>query len=274
MTHDNMMQRLAAKGEDVTEYLLDAMEFLQNDDWTGYKAKFLVEEEDRGSKRRKTTREDITKCRDCKGPIITTGPNGTSGAVCSECGIVAWTGHGWNLSDNITFERMVRTKQRIHVYKRLVNYKDILRRIQADNRCEMIPEHRDILKDKLKGIDHITPSVILAKLKEMGIVEKHRRHKERLAWEYGNYSVPTIRYDEYRQLCKGFREYERAWAAVKSPNDKRKVFMSYACVHDQLCKKYGYDRLRVLPLMKSKLLLSKQYMYIAEVENWINKNMF
>ncbi len=254
--HDKYMADIQREGGDIVEYLLDATEYLQNNDWEGYKEKFIV-------KTAEPRTINIRECKDCKGPIISDGPNGNSKLVCSECGIVSYQGGGWNSGDNITWERKMNTKHRIHKYIRLVNFKDLLRKLQANNRCCILDEDRQRLVDVINanGAHETTPADVLDYLKELKLVHKHRRHKERLAWEHGNWKAPRITFTEYRHLCDLFRQVERVWKCVKGPNDKRKVFLNYPFCYDQLCKLAGYEHLRVLPQLKSKKLLRKQFMY-------------
>ena len=264
--HERHLAQITQQGGDIMDYLLDAQEFLKDDDWIGYQQAFITEPPD-------VEIIDIRTCKDCKGPIVAHGPQGNSGLVCEDCGVVATIGQGWNMSDNLTFQRSRQTKHRIHVYSRLVNYKELLRRMQGNNRCRIKPMDKRILTDKLKGQD-ATPVTVLEALRDMKLTQKHRRHKERLAWELGYRDLPTLTYQEFRTLCKGFKLYERAWANIKQPHDKRKVFVNYGCINKALCKKYDLPHLDRIPEIKSSVLRGKQHLYISKMDRWLKKQLF
>lgn len=127
-------------------------------------------------------------------------------------------------------------------------------------------------KLKQEKTKKITEKHVLANLKQMGVLEKFRRHKERLTWEYNGKSFnpdnkwPVILHMEYMALCLHFTFVERAWDNTKHKRkgDKRKIFLNYPFVFDQLCAKLGYEHLRVVKQLKNAKLLKKQQVYWRE----------
>jgi len=240
-------------GDELMEYLMDAAPFLKDGDWDGYARHFDGAEE----------AADINRCEHCGGYIVHCG---NSSGVCADCAVVAWEGLGPDQHLNLTYERKISTRHRIHKYNRFVNFKDMLRRIQANNRCEMKVTQRQELSVLLKASNlPITPKLILVCLRKMGVLEKHRRHKERLAWEYGRWNAVTMLFDEYANMCIWFKRVMYAWDRLDHRRDRRKVFMNYAFVYDQICQLLHYTHLRVVPQLKSDKLYAKQVNYWARI---------
>lgn len=99
----------------------------------------------------------------------------------------------------------------------------------------------------------------------MGIREKHRRHIERLAWQYGWYEPVRISHHQYQTLCSDFIRVEWAFNAIKRPSDSRKVFMNYPFVYDQICARHNFHDIRVMPQLKSYRSFRRHAMYWKRV---------
>lgn len=139
--HDQNLKTITSSKGDWVEYLLDAQEFLKNNDREGYIKAFNIEPA-------KCTVIPTDVCMDCSTPLVFTGENANASGVCPNCGLVAWEGLGENMRYNIKIGGTFNL-HRIHCYKRFVNFKDILRRIQGNNNCLMNSDHRIELERRL-----------------------------------------------------------------------------------------------------------------------------
>ena len=216
---------------------MDAAPFLKNEDWEGYKQKFFPVET-------KPQRKDLESCEYCGGLIVRCGKNGDAQGVCTECAVVAWEGLAEHTTNNTEWGSY--SKDRIHVYSRLRNFKDFLRRMQAHQRSQMLDTDRERLKHWISLQEtKITPTEIVEGLRQLGLLAKHRLHKQCLARELGGWQAPHLTHHETCQLIFGFAEVEKGWLLVK--HGTRKIFMSYPFVYDQLCARLGFEHLRFVP---------------------------
>ena len=252
-------------GQELIDYLLDAQPFVRAGDWEGYKAKFGPPQP-----RGKPQHADLSKCTQtgCKGTVRETPLSATG--ICEACGTVVYEGIGTRIEDHFDWDYKQRCGYKVHLYSRFVNFKDLLRRIQGLNQCQMLPADRDKLAvavPQVAGTMPVTPVIICAALKHIGLLDKHRRHKERLAIDFGWKPLITLTHDEYHSLCRLYIQVDRAWTATKHRRtaDTRKVFLNYPFVYDQLCVLINAPHLRVVPQLKSKKLLDKQHAYWKKV---------
>ena len=258
-------------GPALTDYLLDAQEFLKTCDWEGYKSKFNLHTPET-KKKSPPTRRETQQCKDCGGYIREC--EGEATGICGECGTIAWQGIGnIHLEDHFSYEYLTRNKYKVHVYQRFVNFKDLLRRIQGLNKCLMPSEDRQKLALAIAALkpDVIDPTTITRALKTIGLLDKHRRHKETLAREFGGHKTVELTWTEFDTLCTMFVQVERAWEATKHKRrrDKRKVFMNYPFVFDQLCALAGFEHLRVVRQLKSDKLRGVQHAYWEKIKRFL-----
>ena len=254
--HTEKLHRLV--GEDLIEYLLDSLPFIQAQDGAGYMSHFNL-----GKKKRPNKYElqaAMYRCPECRGYLV----DCTGSAVCEDCAVVAWEGLCIEVKNTMSFERRGRTLTKIHRYERLVHFKDYMRSLHGDIPCKMAAEDESKLKAALADAD-ITPTNVLVALKQCKLNNKHRKHKEFLAWKLSGreWKSTTILHADYIRMCKMFKVIERLWDKqnFKRVKGKRKVFLSYPYVFWRLAQLVDKEReyCKDVKLLKSKVLLQNQH---------------
>lgn len=244
------------QGQELIEYLLDSLPYIQTEDEAGYLRAFAPPKKPN----KYELHAAMYRCPDCSGQLI----DCTGSGVCEDCAVVAWEGMCIEVKNTMQYDRVRSTLYKIHRYNRLVHFKNFMRSIQAQIKCKLPTPTRTAIQSALKDAHNITPTAVLAALKKCKLSHKHRKHKEFIAGTLSSWRWQAVQlsHAHYVKLCRMFKTIERLWdkPSFKRRKGKRKVFMSYPYVFWRLCQLLdcvGYCK--DVHLLKSKPLLAKQH---------------
>ena len=261
---DRMMSSMSS--EKLSEYLMDAMEFLRTDDVTGWKERFKPEPVKPKPKTKRLRQspalapylpEDL--CVGCKSDrVIDDVKNGQ--LVCTACGLIQLQGVFKADTAHCSYDQM-RTIGRVHIhrYSRILNFMTIIRFAEGDTHPVVDDETLSLLRADLDGKD-INRYEVRKALCRLGLSQRYRRHAMTFVRMWGGELNTTIPGALVMKLAKMFRRVEfffdrhkhRVW-----PN--RKTFFSYNFMLYQLLHEVGRSDLTGRHhLLKSQKLLRVQ----------------
>jgi hypothetical protein len=246
--HRAYLRDVAALGDDaVTQYLLECLEFIKNDDLEGWKREFGDEGEtpEPPKKRRRgaPSRKDyspLPACTNCQATsLIEDYEEGQ--VVCTNCGLVNET--------QLLVETPPHLNQRIdarqvHRYSRIVYFRSFLLSVTGNTYPQLTEDERSRIKEGVEKIDTVTPTSIMSLLKKLKL-HRLRRHRFYIAETFSPLNkkyrplnlAPTL----FRDMLRLFRRAELVWDKVKAKNaPNRKVFINYSFLQYQFCYQLGH----------------------------------
>jgi hypothetical protein len=261
---DRMMSSLSSTK--LSEYLMDAMEFLRNDDLDGWKRRFLPEPPKQEVKAKRLRQspalapylpEDL--CVECKSDLVIDDvKNGQ--VVCLSCGLIQLQGVFTADTAHCSYSRM-RSLGRVHIhrYSRILNFMTIIRFAEGDTHPVVDDATLSLLRAELDG-KKVNGFEVRKALCRLGLSRRYRRHSMTFVRMWGGELNVTIPGELVMILAKMFRRVEfffdrhkhRVWPG-------RKTFFSYNFMLYQLLHEIGRSDLTgPHHLLKSQKLLQVQ----------------
>lgn len=244
--HNNKLATLA--GEEMMEYLLNAMEYLKTGDIHGWKEKFLpapvVEEKPRKRLRQCPSTAPYCPLPCCTGcgadQLIDDVAEGQ--VVCINCGLILYQGVFTADSAHCDMDRLM-TGPRVHIhrYSRIVHFRTTMRLMQGESSPVIEDELLLRMQAELDGgKDPITVESVSKMLRKLKISRKYRRHRWWIAAALGGEILPVFDAEVVLPMLKMFRVLEYHWDRHKKEiAPGRKVFFSYRFIFHQFALALG-----------------------------------
>lgn len=253
--------------EEEIEHLLDAKEFLRNEDSSGYAQLLdpsLTSVQPSQPKRRRCSpwAANHVSLPDCRnGPFCGGGPlasgttiedaNGGS-VVCFQCGLIQATSiFEPATTDALHHDGVGRVV--VHRYSRIVHWAANMKSLQGETGVTLTEEQWAILRAYLKDEEsHIGTGVFAVReaLRRKIIPYRFLRHATTIAWLVWSDQAkpPVIKSDEFRCILRRLREYESVWDSEISGKTlyKRKNFPTFRFMFPFVTSDLGLDHLCAL----------------------------
>jgi len=271
--------------EDLINYLLDSVPFLENEDRSGWVETFQPEPQEEiaepPKKKRRCAPSTVTPdfhllppCVECKSTdVLDDVTQGTT--VCLSCGLIqsqgvftADTAH-CNFSDLVQAQRVS-----IHRYSRVIHFADKMRYMCAESSPRLLKEDEENLLAFCGG--EVTRENLRKGLTRLKLSKKYLRHFESLCLKL----IPT--YEPLHldaairlEMMKKFRVVEFWWDKKKKYIDAhRKIFFSYPFLFYQFCKEFHLPHLcKENLLLKNKKALHRQQSNYQKIQEYIGQNI-
>lgn len=252
--------------EELIEYIMDSLEYINNNDLQGYNRKFSpTPQKSQGG----ILASDFNLNCACGGYLVVSSGEET----CIECGVIVPGSNLGNDENHMAYDRMRGPRIRIHRYKRIVHFYEFIRFLQGHVVCRIDDADLKRVRDHLADTE-ITPWTVQYSLLKCGL-QRYRKHRHYLAkvLSGGEWQPVDISPDVLFQLMKLFKQINELWSRQhKDIAGTRKVFLSYPFTYYQLCRKIGREDLtHGVRLLKSKKLLDKQHEYWNRLETYITE---
>lgn len=282
--HSSKTEELKNCQDDLIDYLLSSVSFLESGDLTGWKKAHQTQDQEvlttvevtpADGPNSSTHYHDINVCPMC-GADSCVEDVVNDIVVCRECCVVVETCILRTDPGHTSIERLKNIhKVKKHLYKRLCHFKEYVQLLMGNYKCNMTDQEE---KDLLAILDgNVTPNTVVAGLKKLNLNKKYRKHKECIARKLGGYQLfkmnnPMI----WREMIRRFIRVEHVWKYHgKEIAPKRKIFLSYPFVFWQLCHQLGYPEwTQDVVLLKNKKAKTKQFEYWTKVCGWTGWKVF
>jgi hypothetical protein len=263
--HEKKMTEMVASGN-LFDYLLDAAEYIKNEDLIGWKEKFqerpIVIKKPTKRLRQSPAQAPVCPeelCVECKSDsVIDDVENGQ--LVCLSCGLIQLQGVFTADTAHCTYDRM-QTMGRVHIhrYSRVSNFMTVIRFAAGDTNPVISEETLLSLRVELGGRP-INEYEVRKALCRLGLSRRYRRHAMSLVRKWDGETNIIIPGDVVMAMCKMFRRVEFFFDKQKRtiwPGRKTFFsynFMIYQLLHELNCSEFTGSR----HLLKSEKLLNIQ----------------
>ena len=213
------------------DYLMDSVEFLKNEDLTGWKRKFEESPVAPPPPRVKRLKQSpccappislqTPLCMECNNDTLLDG----SQIVCTTCGLIQLQGvFSVHIAHCTYRDRQSMTRVYIHYYDRVANFMTVIRFRNGDSDPEIPAEAMSDLQAALSGLP-ITITNVTAKMKDLGLNRKYTRHKYSITRILGGGKEKYITGDVVFKLVKIFKILNYMFFKYKKVIWKKKNLM-------------------------------------------------